>query len=168
MKVYIGPYIDNPEEDPEKNREINIQIDNYDTWNMDSTLAFIIVPMLKQLKETKHGSPHVEDEDVPENLRSYHAPGKDEGDADDFWPDRWEWVMNEMIWAFEQHLIDWEDQYYHEDGEWHTEPLEDEPGMSKLVWDKKPVIDMDGMRKHSERIQNGFRLFGTYYSGLWD
>ena len=29
-----------------------VKIDRYDTWSMDSTLADIILPMLKQLKET--------------------------------------------------------------------------------------------------------------------
>ena len=46
-------------------RKIEVRIDKYDTWNMDNTLAHIILPMLKQLKETKHGSPLVDDEDLP-------------------------------------------------------------------------------------------------------
>ena len=46
--------------------QINIvRIDRYDTWSMDHTLADIILPMLKQLDATKHGAPHVDDEDVP-------------------------------------------------------------------------------------------------------
>jgi dCMP deaminase len=47
MKVYLGPY--------KENRKEQIHIHDYDTWNMDDTLAMIIVPMLKQLKATKHG-----------------------------------------------------------------------------------------------------------------
>jgi len=53
-----------------RKRKEYVHIDEYDTWNMDSTLALIILPMLKQLKETKHGSANVENEDVPEYLRS--------------------------------------------------------------------------------------------------
>jgi hypothetical protein len=47
----------------------HIKIDRWDTWNMDSTLAPIILPMLKQLREDKHGSGIVDIEDVPEHLR---------------------------------------------------------------------------------------------------
>ena len=42
--------------DSKKTRSIYIKIDRYDTWSMDSTLSMIILPMLKQLKETKHAS----------------------------------------------------------------------------------------------------------------
>ena len=38
-------------------RKVKVRIDEYDTWSMDHTLALIILPMLKQLKATKHGSP---------------------------------------------------------------------------------------------------------------
>ena len=55
-------------------KRISVRIDRYDTWNMDYTLSHIILPMLKQLNETKHGAPYVDDEDVPEHLRSTAAP----------------------------------------------------------------------------------------------
>jgi len=66
MKVFIGRY----PKDPNKAQKVNVHIDKWDTWSMDATLAHIIVPMLKQLKATKHGAPLVELEDVPEHLRS--------------------------------------------------------------------------------------------------
>ena len=50
--------------DSKKKRTIKIHIDEWDTWNMDHTLSLIIVPMLKQLKETKHGAPGVDDDDA--------------------------------------------------------------------------------------------------------
>ena len=50
-----------------------IKLDRWDTWSMDHTLADIILPMLKQLRDTKHGSPMVDDEDVPEHLRAVYA-----------------------------------------------------------------------------------------------
>ena len=52
-----------------KQRKVKVKIHNYDTWAMDDTLALIILPMLKQLKATKHGVPMVDNEDVPEHLR---------------------------------------------------------------------------------------------------
>ena len=79
-----------------------VKIDRYDTWSMDSTLAPIILPMLKQLKKDKHGAPFVDDEDVPEELKSTSAPAKEnEYDTDAHHFARWDWVMDEMIFAFE-------------------------------------------------------------------
>ena len=79
-----------------------VKLHKYDSWNADHTLALIILPLLKQLKETKHGAPHVDDEDVPEELRST-ATGAREGlendyDLDHNWFKRWDWVMDEIIW----------------------------------------------------------------------
>jgi hypothetical protein len=54
-----------------------VKIDTYDTWSMDHTLADIILPMLKQLRETKHGAPQDDDADVPEYLRSHMAQPKE-------------------------------------------------------------------------------------------
>ena len=84
-----------------------VKIDYWDTWSMDHTLSYIIVPMLKQLKATKHGAPYVDDEDVPERLRSTNAkPKENDWDTDEFHFDRFDWVLDEMIWAFEQKTID--------------------------------------------------------------
>ena len=150
-----------------RNRTIKVRIDDHDTWSMDSTLAYIILPMLKQLRRTTHGASEVDDKDVPKVLRSTSAPVKEnEWDIDDNCFDRWDWVLDEMIWAFGQVNEDWEDQYHKEAGESHYEDIEND--MSELVWDKKPVIDKKGLKAHRKRMNNGFRLFGKYYSGLWD
>ena len=151
-----------------RNRTVKVRIDKYDTWSMDSTLAHIILPMLKQLKETTHGAPDVDDKDVPKKLRSTSAPEKEnDWDSDDNLFARWDWVLDEMIWAFGQVNEDWQDQYYKEPrGEWHTKDPEND--ISEIVWDKNPVIDTKGLKAHNKRMQNGFRLFGKYYSNLWD
>jgi hypothetical protein len=130
-------------------RKVKVRIDEYDTWSMDHTLSIIILPMLKQLKETKHGSSHVDDEDVPENLRSTSAPEMTDdekmwGGTDALWHKRWEWVLDEMIFAFERELDDEWEYEFHKSG------------------------DYDGMNVISNRMKNGFRLFGKYYQGLWD
>ena len=145
--------------DKRTDQKISVKIDRWDTWSMDHTLSHIVVPMLKQLAESKHGSPFVDDEDVPEELRSTSAPPKkDKYDLDDNHHKRWEWVIGEMIWAFEQKTRnDWEGDYY---------KYEDDPkemfGM-KLVWE-----DREGRKAHQERMSNGFKLFGKYYEALWD
>ena len=88
---------------------------------MNNTLAHIILPMLKQLKETKQGSHLVDDEDLPVHMRHGDALGEDN------WVHyKWEWVLNEMIWSFEQVLddVDWETQFYHGDPEFVKEEVE--------------------------------------------
>lgn len=152
MKVHIGNYPD----DTTKERVVNVKIDKQDTWNMDETLAIIIVPMLKQLKEQKQGAPHVDESDVPENLRVPDGEDLEDGDVDLNWFKRWEYVIDEMIWSFEQCLIDWEEQYYRYEND-SNESL----GM-KLVWS-----DDEGRKTHQKRMTNGFSLFGKYYQCLW-
>jgi len=132
-----------------KERNIKIRIDRYDTWSMDDTLAPIILPMLKQLKETKHGAPAVEFKDVPEELMPPDAEATKKlythGETDDNYFKRWDYVLDEMIWAFEQKCRDdWMEDFYY--NKW----------------------DQEGVKAHQERMSNGFRLFGKYYEALWD
>jgi len=157
-------------------RDISIRIDRYDTWGMDSTLALIILPMLKQLKKDKHGAPFVDDKDAPKELRSTSAPKKEhEWDTDDNHFKRWDWVLDEMIWAFEQKTIDWEQQFYsgEHDHIWIPGDKLDEKGEPLThTLERGPKdtfkINMEGMKKHQKRMKNGFTLFGKYYEGLWD
>jgi hypothetical protein len=158
----------------EKNkRKVKIKIHDYDTWNMNDTMAMIILPMLIQFKQNSQGAPFVDDEDVPEEIRSTNAPPKENDyDTDEFHSDRWNWVIDELIWTFEQlHPdTDWEEQY------WITKPKidlkkhpEDEgKQLTSIRWKVKGELDKEGYMKHNERINNGLRLFGKYYRGLWD
>jgi len=66
-------------------QKIKIHIDRWDTWSMDHTLAYIVLPMLKQLKERKHGAPYVDLKDVPKELhgKKLTKKQKDNGEVDD-------------------------------------------------------------------------------------
>ena len=135
MKVHLNK--------PGSKKEIHhVKIDKFDTWNMDVTLAYIIVPMLKQLKEVKHGAPFVDNEDVSDELRAsdedLHTYSKN-GETDEHYFDRWDYVMDEMIFAFQSKL---DEQFFSDD-----------------------IINYDA---YTDRINNGFKLFGKYYNGLWD
>jgi len=153
-----------------------VKIDYWDTWSMDHTLGQIALPMLKQLKEKKHGAPIVDDEDVPEELKSTSAPAKEnEWDIDDNHFKRWDWVMDEMIFAFEHHINkEWEEAY--RSGEFDHKSVACEwyengkPKMFKLEEGPNHTYkaDYEGMRVVEDRIKNGFRLFGKYYQALWD
>lgn len=125
----------------ERKQKVDIHIDPHDTWSMDHTLALIIIPMLKQLKEHQHGAPRVDDKDVPKHLRRSAAPKvENPWDVDDNHFKRWEWVMDEMIFAFENVVDD--------------------------VWEYK--LTGKELTEHDKRVKNGLRLFGVYYKGLWD
>ena len=157
MKVDIGHYPDGEEQ-----RVIDIAIDSYDTWSMDHTLALIIVPMLKQLKATKHGSPLVDDEYVPEHLRSTAAaPKENEWDVDDNHFKRWDYVLDEMIWAMEQ-IVDDND----EDPFYDMSEVDEEADIMEQIDAIK--CDYAALQKHHDRIANGTKLFGIFFQSLWD
>lgn len=145
-------------------RKIRIKVHNYDVWSADHTLGLIILPTLKLLKEKKQGYAIVDDNDVPEELRSTSAPPLTQEQIDTACPDnngepRWNWVLGEMIWAFEQLVNeDSDDQFFTH----HDEP--ESPGS---VFNKCD-IDREGYEKWQARKQNGLLLFGKYYEALWD
>lgn len=151
-------------------RTIEVRIDPWDTWSMDNTLAYIILPMLKQLKEKKHGAPFVDDKDVPKELRSTSAPPKEnEYDTDANHFKRWDYVLDEMIWAFEQKLDDDAENQFHT-GEDDLEWIKQEDGNYKMVRGENDTshYDKKAHEKWTKRKQKGFALFGKYYEGLWD
>jgi hypothetical protein len=157
-----------------------VRIDPWDTWSMDHTLAAIVLPMLRQLQATKHGSPNVDDEDVPENLRSTVAPPKEnEWDIDSNHHARWDWVLEEMIFAFEMKARnDWESAFHSGEIDMRWVPVDAEGNevpkgehrhyrMERGPADTH-VYDAEGAQQVQARISNGFRLFGRYYESLWD
>lgn len=154
-----------------RKRKINVRIDPTDVWSMDNTLAHIIHPMLVKLKATKHGAPLVDDEDVPKHLRSTAAPPKkNEWDTDENHFKRWDWVLDEMIHAFECEIDEnWEDQFH--SGNIDMDFVKDpDTKMSRLVKGPKDthVFDREGWQKAWDRRNNAMKLFGKYYHNLWD
>jgi len=138
-----------------------VKIDRWDTWSMDHTLAHIIHPMLVQLNETKHGAPYTDDEDVPDEIKSTNAePKENEWDTDSNHFKRWDYILNEMIWAFEQELKDDDESQFFD----HSEAL----GLPFEQTLDKVKVDREGLEAHQKRKANGFRLFGRYYQNLWD
>ena len=147
-------------------RKEYVKIDRWDTWSMDHTLAIIVLPMLRQLRDTKHGAPMVDDDDVPMSLKSTSAPAKEnEWDTDENHFCRWDYVLDEMIWAFEQKVSDDDESKFFD----HSECGD----VKEFIKDPnkhlaKSRVDWDGLAHHQERKANGFRLFGKYYQSLWD
>lgn len=117
----------------DKGPTVSVEIDPEDTYSMDHTLSYIIVPMLEQLKATGQTSHDVDKDDVPEYL--YKSNGYIvEAFPDSNYEKRWNYVLDEMIWAFS--------------------------------------AIRDGLLYKSDtdfnRIENGTRLFGKYFTRLWD
>lgn len=148
-----------------RHRTVKVHIDHYDVWSMDHTLSLIIHPMLVKLKEQKHGFGMIADADVPKELRSTEPGARDgltnEYDWDNNAEKRYEWLLDELIWTFDQLANDGnEDQFYD-----HTES-EKETDIMKSI--KKLKVDRAGLKAHNDRINNGLILFGKYFRTLWD
>ena len=139
MKVSIGKYHKN-----NAPRTIKVQVDPWDTVSADYTLALVILPVLQHLRADDRGCHFVNDEDVP------HLPpipyGEEYADKDhEMLIARWDYVMGEMINAFDRIAHDdWVEDFY--EGE---------------------LFHGEAYRAEEARIDNGLRLFGKYFRGLW-
>ena len=176
MKVNIGKY-------PKKangKRKIVVQIDNYDTWSLDHTLALIIYPALLQLKATKQGVPSEFTNEPNSNQETFDFYQEA---YDDEWKqgiERWDDTLDKMIWSFEQLLKgDYDDQYHHGKAEYdwvksnktYPNPVTGILEPTYQMVDKNPDehwYDSVGHQKHDERIQEGLELFGKYFRSMWD
>jgi len=167
MKVRIGRYPKNGD------RHINIEIEYFDTWSLDHTLALIILPSLIQLKNAKHGIPNSfatvggEDWDNQDSFDFYKESNKDA------WAEcekRWDEVLDKMIWSFQQIAIDdYNDKYFHGKAVYDFVKVKGHP-LHTMV-DTNPDehwVDTNGLNEHEARIQEGLELFGKYYRSLWD
>jgi hypothetical protein len=162
-----------------RERKIKVHVDYYDIWSADHTLALVIHPVLLKLKQEQHGYPHVKDEDVPEELRT-------EGKSPESWTEKddnrvksaWDYVLGEMIWAFEQCSKEdkGDDIFYHNSEQLELITTKQENASYYSVdfnYQKDPTkpkyyVDDDAKKLHYDRIQNGLNLFAKYYFNLWD
>jgi len=157
----------------ERKQKVKVHIDPWDTWSMDHTLAEIILPMLIQLKNTKHGAPDVDPKDVPIPLRPKKQDVlkyKEVGEPDEKFFERWDYVLDEMIWTFNEHIKDDGDaQFYSGESDIVFEKVE---GTEYFEMKRGPndtfKVDRKGLEAYNKRKANGFRLFGKYYQALWD
>lgn len=138
-------------------RKIVVKYDKYDTWGLDHTLALIILPGLKQLYATNHGFFNV-----------------DKADCDLEEEAAYRWVMEELIWTFEQILNPKDFSSGTWDMNWvpvdidGTENPEGKYSQMQEGPNHTYCIDFEAEKAYNDRISNGLRLFGKYYRGLWD
>ena len=184
--------IDIPNYEERETAGMQITIHKWDTWSMDHTLALIALPMLKQLKETKHGAPNVDNEDVPDILQvstKEYYEYKRTGETDPNFFKRWDYVLDEMIFAMTAIVHDDDEvEYNSEDSTWTVSEIKTVGiGPAQLLLfpneygdteeyelyemqrtDERPRFDIEKYRTREDRINNGTKLFGKYYRSLWD
>lgn len=163
-------------------RKVEVNIEPHDTWSLDRSLAYIILPALLQLKETRHGIPSefalVGGEDyVDQESFDFYKDTHDEAFAES--AKLWDEIVDKMIWAFKEIVTeDYEEKYKHgepsfdfvkDDSSW-TDPKTGikYPVHTIVNKNKEYWFDTAGCRIHQDRIQEGLLLFGKYYLALWD
>ena len=178
MKVNLGKY-----RRKDDSRKVNVEIEKFDTYSLDHTLALIILPALIQLKLNKQG--------VPASFADYGSNNISSQQVFDFYEEahdwafeenakKWDEVLDKMIWSFQQlALEDYESQYHHGNAKYDWVKTDDQlknPMTGKTeellqMVDTNPTehwYDHNGHLEHEKRIQEGLDLFGKYYRNLWD
>jgi hypothetical protein len=174
MKVNISNYT------KKGSQKVDVRIDSWDTFSLDKTLARIILPMLLQLKQRKVG--------IPSNLVNGVGTSISEQYYFDFMNDdldvvhnaaeeKWEEILDKMIWSFSQLLEDdWDELYHHGDFayKWkevtYINPFTNSPAKGyELSKDENCThwYDRKGHVLHYQRVQEGLDLFGKYMLSLW-
>lgn len=115
-------------------KELNVE--DEDIMSFENTLAPLIYAMLLKLQENDVSFGAVENEDGPVDLRNENV----------FDYDRWQWLLNELIWTFEQVTLE--------------APVYREPG---TLFEGSVNLT----EEYEARIQNGYELFGKYLATLW-
>lgn len=124
-----------------RKRSVHIRIDNYDVWNVDTSLSMIIFQILIKFKRDQTGHPFVRDEYVPEALQSHNAqPKENEFEWDSLNATRFEYVLEEILYAFRYMTMD--DMFF-------------------------DTITIDMQLDCEKRVTNGLKLFGIFYQALW-
>ena len=148
-----------------------VEIDDYDVWNADWLLAEIAHPLLVKLKEKKRGAPVVEDMYVPEELRSTAcAPKENKWETDDNWFKRYQYVLDEIIFAMQEVANDYENEpeMFEKVREMTFGEIDPKTMTGELDTGLEIIPHMEALNKaYHARIQNGLMLFGVFFTSLW-
>lgn len=157
MKVNIGPY-------EGEDRIIEIEIDNYDTWNLDHTFSLIAIPLLEKYKEDV-----LKDRFIPSGNGNVHYLPDDDDEAEEK-NNEWIEIIDKMIYAFKG-VVDNPDFIVDYDSISHEEAKEkgyDLIDVEDLGLDITPFyVDREAQRIHDSRVREGLELFGKYFQHLW-
>jgi len=166
-----------------RQQKVRVHVDNWDVWNAYHSLSYVILPILERLRDEKQGAPFVDDEDVPDTLRPTKKQKKQlekTGEVDDKHFERWNYVLDAMIWSF-QEIAEGkpgEEQFYTGEMDIVWTPV-DAKGNEVSEEDRKYYrmdrgendtheVDWEGLQAYEDRIDYGLRMFGKYFRGLWN
>ena len=146
--------------------EVNyVKVDSFDTWNLDTTLAPIILAGLIEFKKHKGGLPmefgYIGGEDYED--QKHFDFYKTNQELSDKASQQWDITLDKMIFAFE-HIVDrddWEQKFC--SGEFDRSIAIGQEG-----WKGTYTCDYEGINRVNAQIQEGLELFGKYYRHLWD
>lgn len=154
MRIAIGRVDDARPTDP---RPVEIEREEGDP-SIAVALALIALPRVRELMaDTSRRPAHMDDEDVPPELRGDAASPRGEAD------DRFAYVLHEIAWALEDLAAGHAGlaRYVVRRGEYDIGPASPDGSMPIEVR-SPPEVDADALGRHLERRRNGMRLFGKY------
>ena len=176
MKVNIRNFNKGPKE-----RKMEVSIERWDTYSMDHTAALVILPLLLQLRQSKHGVPNEFIRHIGGDLDNNYCfdfVNDDEKDVFDQLCGKWEETLDKMIWSFQQVVDDsYDSKYHHGRMKLGWKPIEITHPTTGTVSNAYEMVDENpgehwydhvGHELHEDRIQEGLELFGKYYRNLWD
>ena len=166
-----------------RQQKVRVHVDDWDVYEAKTTFAHIILPVLERLRDEKQGAPFVDDEDVPETLRPTLKQKKAleaTGEVDDKHFERWDYILDSMIWSFKQIAEDkpGEEKFFTGEMDIVWTPV-DAKGNEVSEEDREYYrmdrgendtheVDWEGLQAYEDRIDYGLRMFGKYFRGLWN
>lgn len=146
--------------DSKKQRKIKIKIDRYDLWDLEHTLALIILPALMEFRNSKRYG-------IPMATDLAFIPISD--DAEDAQMAAWNEILDKMIWSFQQIV----NEETIEDDFWIQKP--DFEGcntgsefIERINRGSGGKYDFEARKKYDEKVQEGLDLFSKHFRNLWD
>ena len=113
----------------------------------------------------------VDDVYVPEELRSTAcAPKENKWDTDENWFKRYEYVLEEIIFAMQEVANDYENEpnMFEKVREMTFGEIDPKTMTGELDTGLEIIPHMEALNKaYHARIQNGLMLFGVFFTSLW-
>ena len=129
----------------DSSRKIQVQVEKFDCWNLDNTLAIIIHASLRTFRE------RVLDPEVIAGVPSAFFDSDEDLDIDAA-NARWADALDQMIWSFSE----------------IAEQKPNEPDLPDQMNDETREIWRQEIVAYHARIQSGIDLFAKHFTSLWE
>lgn len=138
-----------------RGQKIRVHVEYHDIWSADTTIAHMVLPLLERLRDEKNGYPLIDPKEIEGLPRELKPKKKELDESDPKAEARWNWVMNEMIFAMQCIADDsWEDEFFE-----HKDPND---------WMSVRMINKEKYDETQKRIDRGLKFFGIFFRALWD